>query len=217
VRNLWLERNAAPDYVRAEKHHIGGFYFDILSDGLDRASFNGVRDRGYSVGVYAAHSQHPLWLPLYSESGARHAELVHARLEEIAPRTGNSHPRVQFDIESVRDPEFYVDCFVRWRQLRPTRDTSWTFEPRQCGPGSWISEKLVDCVTQLGIRVVPQFYMGPSPAEPWDMRPVAQDVEMASVRSRFPRAAISGFYDAALCRDSYGWDGFAFIQGRLPA
>jgi hypothetical protein len=59
--------------------------------------------------------------------------------------------------------------------------------------------------------------MGPSPSEPWDMRPVAQDVEMAAVRSRFPKAAISGFYDAALCRDSYGWDGFSFIQGRLPA
>ena len=212
MRYVWVERGSAPNYAKAVEHKINGFYFDILTDGLTKSYLKTVRDRGYAVGVYAALSEHPLWLPLYSANGAEHAEKVHARLEEIAPATGNSFPKVQFDIEK-HWPAEVERCFKRWRELRPTRDTSWTLEPRQAG---WITPSLVDTVTNLGIRVVPQFYLGPSPSEPWDMRPVAPDIEMAAVRKKFPKAAISGFYDAAFCRDSYGWDGWAFIQGRLP-
>jgi hypothetical protein len=35
------------------------------------------------------------------------------------------------------------------------------------------------------------------------------------LRAGFPENIISGFYDAALVTPSSGWDGFAFIQGRL--
>jgi len=212
MKYLWVDKGNDPDYAKVQRHGINGLFFDLTDARLNKTYLNGVRyaGPGYAVGVYVAHN----WPDFHSDNGARHAELVHAKLEAIAPKTGNSFPKVQFDIESVRDPQFYIDCFRRWRELRPTRDTSWTFEPWQTRPSSWISPALVDTVTDLGIRVVPQYYMGPSPSDPRDMRPVAPDMEYKRTQAKFPKAAVSGFYDAALLGD--GWDGFAFTQGRLP-
>jgi len=71
----------------------------------------------------------------------------------------------------------------------------------------WVTADLVEAVRQCKFRLVPQYYLG-------NMTPVAQDVEYNRVQARFPTAAISGFYDAAHL--PVDWDGFAFIQGRLP-
>jgi hypothetical protein len=107
------------------------------------------------------------------------------------------------DIE-YHDAQYVIDCLTRWRELRPFQDTSWTFEPFQAG---WMSDELVSTVIDKKVRVVPQYYLG-------GMQPVAADRELIRMLNRgFPLSSISGFYDAAAL--PYGWDGFAFIQGRL--
>jgi hypothetical protein len=206
MRYVWLDRGSTPDFAKAEREGINGFCFDILDPRLTKAYMNSVRwaGPGYAVVVYAAYSEHPMWKPLFSPSGARHAELVHERLETIAPGTGNSFPKVQFDIE-VHDAAVVRDCIKRWRQLRPTRDTSWTLESFQAG---WMTDELVQTVIDNGIRVVPQYYTG-------DMRPFAQDIAKQNlVRRGYPEALVTGMYDAAHL--PINWDGYAFIQGRLP-
>lgn len=207
MRYLWVDSGTAPDYAKAGKHGIDGFYFDMLN--VSKAELQTVSAKGYQVGVYMASN----WAPFVGKSGREIAELVNQLVKGLSWSQVNK-PKVQVDIEE-HDPGKVIACLERLRELQPKRDLSWTLEPWQ---GGWMSSEFVARVLKCRVRVVPQFYMGPSPAEPWDMRPAAGDMVLRDLLKRgFPEQAVSGFYDALDVTSSSRWRGFAFTQQRLSA
>lgn len=199
MRALWIDRNNDPDWVKVAAYKMTALYFDMTDLRVHTSYLQNVQSRGYAAGVYVA----PNWAG-FEGDGRQFAEKVDAQLKLIVPIAGPSFPKVQMDIEK-HDAQYVIDCLSRWRELRPNQDTSWTFEPNQTG---WMSDELVVAVVANRVRIVPQYYLG-------GMQPVAADRELIRLIGRgFPVSSISGFYDAAAL--PYGWDGFAFTQGRLP-
>jgi len=200
MRFLWVDYNADPDWAKVTAHGMTGLFFDARSPNVNRDYLVGVNQLGYAVGLYFVDN----WPEFDTPTGREFAEAVHAQMKLKCPNTNKDMPKIQFDIER-HDPAFVAEALRRFRELRPTRDLSWTFEPRQQG---WMTADLVQAVSDCKVRLVPQYYFG-------DMTPVAQDVEFNRTRAVFPTAAISGFYDAKIL--PVDWDGFAFIQGRLSS
>jgi hypothetical protein len=159
--------------------------------------------RGYASGVYAAWN----WIP-QETNGAAFAEWVDARIKALVAEglvITPSRPKVQLNNER-HEPEVILAMLRRWRQLRPTTDTSWTMEG---GQGGWMTPAFVAEVLTRRCRLSPQLYNGPM-TEVWDSLTYTRDL----TKRGFPDALISPFYDAA--KMPVGWDGFSFTMGRLP-
>jgi len=204
MRFVWVDAGNNANWEAIARHGIGGEFYPV-SDPVADVARRLVHSRrvNHVGGLYAAWN----WIPNLGD-GAGFAEWVHERVAEIearlTPRPSNSFPKVQLDNEDHR-PDVILAMLRRWRQLRPKRDTSWTFE---AGQGGWMSPAFVDEVVSLRVRLVPQCYTG-------DMRRFESDVVLRDLTHRgFPESLVSPFYDAADL--GLGWDGFAFTQGRLP-
>ena len=204
MRALWVDAGNDADWAKVATHRMTALFYPTSDPPKDVAwRLKETKVRGLAAGLYVASNWGP---PHTSTDGITFAEIVSEYMRDVVPAAElkPSYPKVQFDIE-VHDPEYILETLRRWRTLNPTQDTSWTLEPFQ---GGWMSAEFVAEIRALKVRVVPQFYLG-------DMSPVAQDIALRELlRSGFPESIVSGFYDAAALPNR--WDGFAFIQGRLP-
>jgi hypothetical protein len=217
MKSIWVDEGKAADFDKGQKYEISSYYFALFDNEL-KDKLNEAKSKGFTAGVYMAGN----WPQFDGKTGKAIAVIVNDRVQAImeTPILNRSHPKVQFDIES-HDPLKIINCFQQWRMLRPNHDTSWTMEPMQ---GGWMGPKVnsatppsyfVQEIIKLGIRVVPQYYGGPTQANPQDMQPFAPDMVFRDLLDRgFPSGLISGFYDAAIL--AHYWDGFAFTQQRLP-
>lgn len=198
MRAVWVDSQNDANPAALKRHGITRAFFHGFDDPVHMRRAEAL---GFGIGVYFAWN----WDEFMGASGAEMAEVVDQRVTQIAPGSGPALPRVQFDIE-LHDADWVLDCFRRWRELRPTRETSWTLESHQSG---WFTRALVDSLILRKVRIIPQLYLG-------DMTPVDGLFEMKSlIASGVPAVLVSGFYDAAAL--PAWWDGFAFSMGRLPA
>ena len=209
MRAVWVDLGQSPDYAKLARLGATHACFDIRWESLNVAYLRGVRDQGFTPGVYVAP-----WEGFWDkQDGAIFAEQVSARLEVIAPRTGNTMPCVMADIE-LHDAGYVRDFLRRWRQLRPTRVTDWTLESFQFGwedaagfHKGWAAE-LVQDIVAANVRVLPQFYKG-------DMTPFDPcRATLNAIKGGVPADRLLGCYDGKLLHE--GWDGLAFTQGRIP-
>jgi len=204
VRALWIDSGNDPDFVKIEREDIDTLYFDMFDSRITYAYLQALVDRGFNVGVYMASN----WGQFLGKNGTEIAHIVADRVKAIVGKHRTNHfPKVQLDMEE-HDPGKSIECLKAFRALKPFRyqDLSWTMEGFQ---GGWMSPQFVQDVISAHVRVAPQAYAG-------DMRPFAQDQVLRDLLDAgFPANVISLFYDAANL--PIGWNGFAFIQGRLPA
>lgn len=200
MRFLWIREQDEPNYQKAQTNGITGFYFDPRDPRITRDYLKNVQAKGYAVGIYAGAA--------WGELGDTPDEYVDVMEGWVAALQqgykDNNFPRVQWDLE-MHDPNFIKEVLRLWRNARPNHSTSWTMEPMQ---GGWMSPEFVQFVLGYKIRIVPQYYGG-------QMEPFAQDRTLLDLTTRgFPTSIISGMYDAKAL--PAWWDGFAFIQDRLP-
>jgi len=193
------------DYAKAKPQQINGFFFDLFL--ATKQELGKVWGDGYATGVYFAGN----WAEVAGKPGAEIAEIVNERVQELT-FGGASTPKVQFDLEfhGPGDAQRLIDCFKRWRELQPKRDTSWTMEGHQ---GGWIKAQpgLVGAVLAAHVRLAPQCYDADMAGGLWDTHEMARDL----VRAGFPDALISPFHDARYLDQQKWWQGFAFSQQRL--
>ena len=204
MRACWIDSGNDPDWVKVKAHEMTHLYFDLFDSRVRTSYLHNVTTRGYGVGVYVVTN----WPQVAGQDGKTFAETVSKQLGVVVPAVlGDvaSFPKVQLDIEQ-HDPVFILEALKRWRELRPKRDTSWTFEGSQSG---WMSPEFVAEVISRRVRLVPQLYNG-AMTEVWDSLTEAREL----VAAGFPDGLISPFYDAAHL--PVGWSGFAFTMGRLP-
>lgn len=196
MRAVWIDEGATPDWPRLDRNGITWIYVSVR-DPRARAILDDTLSRGFKGGVYAAWS----W---WDCSGPRFAEIVDEKLKAIYPLARATFPKVQLNDET-HDPARIVGMLQRWRDLRPSTDTSWTMEGMQ---GGWMGPEFVQSVLASKVRLVPQAYLGQM--EPLDTLAVARDLTARG----FPDRIISPFYDAKNLPGE--WSGWAFTQGRLP-
>ena len=204
MRYLWVDEGNDPDWAKVTAYRINGLYFAIFDPRLTKTYVDAVKMRGYAVGLYMAWN----WPQTKNLSGPEQMELMNQRLLTIMGGQANiqkSHPKVQWNNEA-HDPEMIASGLERWRQLRPTQDTSWTLEGMQ---GGWFSPEFVTRLLATKTRIVPQCYNG-AMTKVWDTLAGARDLTKRGI----PDGLVSPFYDAAHLPEY--WDGFAFTQGRLP-
>ncbi len=200
MRAVWVDSGNDPHWESLAANGITWVYLPLSDPVADvRRRLLDVRARGLRGGVYAAWN----WYP--ATGGAAFAEVVHSLVRLIAPDATSGWPKVQLDDET-HDPARILGMLLRWRELRPTTDTSWTFEAMQ---GGWMTPGFVAEVINRKVRLVPQCYW-------WDMSATIDTLAVARdlTKRGFPDSLISPFYDAA--KLPLSWDGFAFTAGRLP-
>ena len=199
MKAVWVDAGNDPQWETLAAHRITWVYVALSDPAVDvRRRILEIRRRGLKAGVYAA------WNWYGNISGPAFAEEVDRQLKIVAPDATPSWPKVQLDDEE-HDPDRIRGELRRWRELRPTTDTSWTMESMQ---GGWMPPEMVAEIVSLRVRVVPQCYAG-------DMRPVDTLTAARDLTKRgFPDSLITPFYDAAQL--PIGWEGWAFTMGRLP-
>ncbi len=197
MRALWVDAGKEADYVKAKRESMTALYFAV-SDPIQDTNRRvlDAKAKGYAPGVYMAWN----WPEYANLSGLLMAEKVNGYVSQLSVPV-----KVQFDIEK-HDPGLILSCLQRWRQLQPKTDTSWTMEGHQ---GGWMLSDFVKVVVQLKVRVVPQCYEFDM-SRLWDTLEMARDL----TKRGFPDSLVSPFHDAA--RLPAWWQGFAFIQHRLP-
>lgn len=203
VRYVWVDTGNDPDFAKAVKHGIDGFYFDMFDPRVTEGYLKPLVADGYRVGVYMASNWGQFGYGFLS--GKDIAEVVVKRVREIQGKSAApSFPKVQIDMEE-HDPALISEVILELRRLLPKKDFSWTMEGFQ---GGWMDPAFVKTVVDSRFRVVPQAYYG-------DMTDTAEDMVLRDLLKRgFPESSVSLFYDAASL--PAGWNGFAFTQGRLP-
>lgn len=220
MKAIWQNRGSDADIAKLRARGIDGACFDIREARLSSTYLKNVRAALGDVYVYVCPKAPTPnedgtfeWAEYSNVNGALFADQVSNRLEQIAPRSGPTMPRVIADIE-LHDATFVRAFFRRFRQLRPTRSLIWTLEPFQFGwvelgvfRKGWASAVVLD-ILEAEVLVAPQFYKG-------DMTPFAADrVLWNAVMGGVPEELLVGCYDAA--RLDEGWYGIAFHNGRLP-
>lgn len=201
MRFVWVDTGNDPDFAKAQKHKIDGFFFDMFDPRVTEGYLQNLVNQGYKVGVYMASN----WSQFDSApDGKAIAAIVNKWVRQIAGKSlAASFPKVQIDMEE-HDPVLIGDTIKELRRLLPKQDISWTMEPFQ---GGWMSPEFVALVVKSKVRVVPQAYFG-------DMTDVAEDMVLRDLlKAGFPEALVTLFYDAFEL--PAGWNGYAFIQGRL--
>lgn len=198
MRGVWIDEGNDADYAKLRAYGITNPCYAMRDPRVTLSYLRDVRARGFTPSVYIA----PNWYVV--ETGPEFAELVSELLETRYPRTAAGFPQVIVDIET-HDVGFITSFFTRWRQLRPTRVTSWTLEGFQ---GGLFAPADVEVIRQASVVVAPQTYTG-------EMRPQAADrIVIDLIAHGFPLTSLLCYYDAANLPQ--GWQGWAFTQGRLP-
>jgi hypothetical protein len=191
---LWIDENTNPDYPRLAGRGLTHLFFAERDPRLTSAYLDGVRQHGYTVGIYWAST----WNPELDGAGAA----VHMNQRWVALGGASKLLHVQFDVEQ-HDPEYVSGLVTRWRALRPFAKTSWTMEGFQ---GAWIAD-IRQQLLAANIVLVPQAYDGN--LAPFDTDGVLRDLTAYG----FPPDRVTPFHDAAMLYR--GWSGFAFTQARL--
>lgn len=204
MKAVWVDAGNDANWEKLAQHGITAEFYAANDPPEDvRRRLGESKNRKHGSGVYTA------WNWIEDERGETYAEWTNGLVLQIVPSPTPSFPKVQLDHEE-HDPDQILRMLRRWRELRPTTDTSWTFEGWQAG---WMSDAFVKEVISHRVRLVPQLYTG-------DMREgyIIRYDSLACVRELtkrgFPDTLISPHYDARAL--PYGWDGFCFTQGRLP-
>lgn len=203
MRAVWVDAGSDPDYAKLSHYGISAAYFDPRDPRVSRDYLAAAAEIPplRSVGLYFAWN----WYPTLT--GAQFAEKVSGTLDNLHV---GAKVAVCLDIEkgSGLDDATYVPyvlaCLARWRELRPTRLTSYTLEGMQ---GGLFDKAAVQAINAAKVRVCPQFYTG-------SMEPLAHGVTLDLLMAGFVGTRQFGMYDAAAL--PWRWRGFAFTQGRLP-
>ena len=222
----WVDAGNDADWQKHFRNRIDGEFYAGSDPAVDIARrCIDSKSRGHAAGLYTAWN----WWG-GSDDGAAYAErtdvvlkAVEAELRKRGMPPSNSFPKVQLNNER-HEPDVILDMLRRWRELRPNKDTSWTFEGGQAG---WMSPVFVAEVIRHRVRLVPQLYRGrmanidlrSSDPGAFLNELIASVVDSHAearelIKAGFPDTIISPFYDAAFL--PIGWDGFAFTMGRLP-
>lgn len=194
TRAVWIDSGAALDVGKLHQAGITAPYYAHTDPQVTAAQLDVVKSLGFAPGIYSAWN----WYP--NLDGPRYAEKLDSELRRIG-WAGNAP--VCVDIET-HDVGYILAFFRRWRVLRPTRATAFTFEGFQ---GGLFSPTDVSTLVGCDLRFVPQLYRG-------DMTPHEHSPIIDLLIAGFPAGRIDGFYDAAAL--PYSWRGFAFTQARLP-
>lgn len=203
MRAVWVDAGNDPDYGKLAHYEISAAYFDPRDPHVTREYLAAVAAHPpiRAVGLYFAWN----WYPTLT--AAQFAEEMSATIDRL--RLGGN-VAVCIDIEkgSGLDNATYVPyvlaCLTRWRELRPTRLTSYTLEGMQ---GGLFDRAAVQAIAATKVLVCPQFYAG-------DMSPLRHSVIVDLLMAGFAGSRLYGMYDGAAL--PWRWRGFAFTQGRLP-
>jgi hypothetical protein len=204
MRALWLDAGSDPDFAKAKREGMTALYLPIsdpMADLQRRAA--DIRANGYAVGVYMAHN--PQWPQFWGIGGASISDKMHSLVAQVGGKV-----KVQFDYEQ-HTPADYVHILAmlsRFRALQPAADISWTMEGHQ---GATMAAEFVELIVRLKVRVVPQCYDAPM-THSWCPLAMTRDL----TKRGFSDALVSPFYDAAKLDQVQWWQGFAFLQSRLP-
>lgn len=192
---VWVDEGSGLDAARCRAHGITAPYFSHREAGVTAAYLDSVAQQGFAPGIYSA------WNWRTDLDGPGYAQYVSDELKRINWK-GNAP--VQLDIEDHDIAGYVLPCLRRWRQLRPTRPTSWTLEGFQGGlfTGAQVAE-----FVSLKIGLCVQLYDG-------GMNPLQHSPILDMLMQGFPGTLLSGFYNAAAL--PYRWNGWAFTQATLP-
>lgn len=193
TRAIWIDAGQAVNVGKLRNLGITAPYFPHTDPNITAPYLQSIADQGFQPGIYSAWNWYPD-LPAW-----RYADLLSNDLKRIG-WPGN--PPVCVDIET-HDMGYVREFLARWRRLRPTRPTWWTFEGFQGA----LFETSRDLILKSKVRLAPQFYRG-------DMTPHEHSPVLDLLISGFPGELIDGMYDAAAL--PWRWRGFAFTQQRLP-
>jgi hypothetical protein len=197
TRAAWVDAGNDPSYAQLAAQGITEPYFDLREARLTPAYLDGVKSHTFvtAVGVYAVAS----WFNFTPEE---FAEWVDARLRAIGWK-GNAWVDLDLEVE----PVYAVAALIRWRQLRPTRRTTFTLEGHKAAT---FSVAQVQAIINAEVSVGPQCYNG-GMTQVWDTWAMCSEWVARGV----PVERLHPYVDAAHL--PYWWTGTAFTQGRLPA
>lgn len=203
MRAVWVDANNDPNYGKLAASGITAPYFDPRDPRVTAPYLAAVAGHaGISgVGIYFAWN----WYPTLT--GAEFAEEMSATISQLGV---GGNVAICIDIEKgfgLTDTTYVpyvVACLQRWRELRPTRVTSYTLEGMQ---GGLFDKPSVQAINAAKVKVCPQMYAG-------DMTPLPHGVTLDLLMAGFLGTRQYGMYDAAAL--PWRWRGFAFTQGRLP-
>lgn len=195
MRAIWIDLGNDADYARLKAHDITEPIYDIRDPRVTKPYLDDVRSRGFQPGVYAAWN----W-PEVPKDPAGFAEWVDAKVKPLH-RSQNA-PSVHLNDET-HDPVRIVKLLKRWRELRPSKRTVWTFEGHQ---GGLFDRAAVSAIDACNVILGPQSYTGSM--ERFESSGVVIDL----IRYGF-KSTIEPLLDAADL--GLWWSGTAYTQGRL--
>jgi len=191
-RCIWIDEGHDVEKDKLIAHEIYYPYFSHRDSRVTNDYLKGVVAQGFSPGIYTAWN----WYNLDPVSYA-------IKIDNELRRIGfGGNPPVCIDIE-IHDPHYLTTFFAKWRQIRPTRKTYFTFEGFQ---GGLLGPVIPELLTR-NLYFVPQLYRG-------DMSPLEHSPMIDLLMYGIPGNLLHGFYDAAALPSV--WRGFAFTQERLP-
>lgn len=209
MRVCWLNLGEAPDYPKLNYYGIENVAFDIR-DPILRTRPGGLHYLDVVAGRMAVKPRVYIVQSWYPElSAVAFARKADQQLRDVA---WSGNPAIDLDIEKGKPltdatyVDFVVAALREWRRIRPTRETSLTFEPHQGGLYNNRYHDVLE-ISQRVNHIVPQAYAG-------DMTPASAGLVQNLTDYGFPRNKIRVCLDAAIAQEP--WDGWLFTQGRLP-
>lgn len=201
LQGAWALQDNPIDYTKA-KLGLKRIYVDIRDEYAPAVRAAEVRSRGFIAGVY--------WGANWGEqtmSPDKHAELIDLKIRtmeaEWRKTKSGSQCEFQLDYEN-HDPVWILAWLKRWRELRPTKRLTWTFEAHQ---GGWFTKPLVDFINgDPNLILLPQLYNGAM--EPVGVSMDGLDAVLDLVYYGINIWRIQGFYDAR--EIPIWWRGFLF-------
>lgn len=198
MRACWIDFGNDADYVRLHEHGITEPIYDIRDPRITKPYLDEVRSHGLEPGVYACWN----WPETKDLSGPKFADWVDARVKPL--QRSATFPSVHLNDET-HDPLRIIALLERWRILRPSKKTLWTFEGMQ---GGLFTRPQAKAVNATNVLYGSQCYTGQM------SRLESATVALDLVTHGFVASRIQPFLDAAAL--GYWWAGTAYTQGRLP-
>lgn len=220
MRSCWIDKGNVPDTQKLAANQITRPVFDITDPQVNKDFLNKWRQPPFdSVGVYACAN----WNTAWQENPWTFAKYLSLTLTIVATGTGPGFPHVSLNVERewVKSypggmPAYVTALLLRWRELRPTRETTLVLDGFQ--GGLWlgrpddvltVNQALLEAVEVEAFGGEVKLPDGTTGLEPFDPAGAVKDL------------TDYGFGRVVPCHDAKrlyrGWFGSSFTQGRLPA
>ena len=197
MRACWVDYGNDADYVKLHEHGITEPIYDIRDPRITKPYLDNVVNLGFQPGVYAAWN----WDETKNMSGPEFANWVDAKVKPL--QRSATFPSVHLNDET-HDPVRIIAMLERWRNLRPSKRTVWTFEGMQGGLFTRAQAKVLNATNVI---YGPQCYTGQME------RMESSTVVLDLVTHGFIGSRIQPFFAANVLGN--WWLGTAYTQGRL--